>query len=92
MKNVCSSDINTITWRDILTAIHNHSGELTLSPAVVWEDGEEILVSDEITADVIADFLECLGFDTHTGYYDPEQDERDHATDDHTGWWYIDID
>lgn len=27
----------------------------------------------------------------NTGYYDPEEDERNHEVDRHTGWWYINM-
>ena len=56
-------------------------------------DGEEILTEDEATADIIADFIESLGFDyAKTGYYDPEEDARDGIHDDHTGKWYVSVD
>lgn len=55
-----------------------------------WTDGEEILCETEEQADIIADFLEDLGFDClNTGYYDPEEDKRDNCVDEHTGYWYI---
>lgn len=58
----------------------------------IWTDGSEFLVKDEESADCIADFLQAMGFDSHVGYYDPEDDERSNEVDDHTGYWYIDID
>lgn len=55
-----------------------------------WTDGEQILCKTEAEADIIADFLEDLGFDClNTGYYDPVEDEREGCVDNHTGYWYI---
>ena len=55
-----------------------------------WTDGEQILCKTEAEVDIIADFLEDLGFDClNTGYYDPIEDEREGCVDDHTGYWYI---
>lgn len=55
----------------------------------MWSDGSEILVNNENAAEYIADFLEALGYEAHTGYYDPKQDERDGCVDEHTGYYYI---
>lgn len=58
-----------------------------------WTDGEEILCKTEEQAEVIADFLEDVGFDyVNTGYYDPIEDERNGEVDRYTGWWYVSID
>ena len=27
----------------------------------------------------------------NTGYYDPEEDERNNEVDRYTGWWYVNI-
>lgn len=85
-----------VLWNHIMNMLPKSPDEIDmfLNPfgVMVWTDGSEILVNTEDRADAIAGFLDALGFDSHTGYYDPEQDERDHATDDHTGWWYIDLD
>lgn len=55
--------------------------------------GDEFLTETEEKADRIADFLEALGFDyAVTGYYDPEQDERDNCVDNCTGKWYVSVD
>lgn len=59
----------------------------------IWTDGSEILCNTENRAEVVADFLEALGFEeVRTGYYDPEEDKRNHEVDHHTGWWYVDFD
>lgn len=57
-----------------------------------WTDGSEFLFENEGDAEYFADFLEILGFDTYTGYYDPEEDARNGETNDHTGWYYVDAD
>lgn len=59
-----------------------------------WCDGENILCRNEEESDVVADFLDAIIGDsvTHTGYYDPQEDERSGEVDDHTGWYYVDFD
>ena len=58
-----------------------------------WTDGEEILCKTEEAAEHLADFLEDLGFDSvRTGYYDPEEDQRNNEVNDHTGWYYVTVD
>jgi hypothetical protein len=57
-----------------------------------WTDGSEFLFEDEDDAEYFADFLSILGFDSHTGYYDPDEDAHDNAIDEHTGWYYVDAD
>lgn len=58
-----------------------------------WTDGEDILCNTEQEADNLANFLEDLGFDiVHTGYYNPDDDEKSGEVDDHTGYWYVSID
>ena len=58
----------------------------------------EILVKTESTANTIADLIEMLYKADEkevvvcTGYYDPEEDERDGLVDECTGWWYVRID
>lgn len=61
----------------------------------VWSDGLEILCKTESAADAISDLLRQLyqaqGEDVTvvTGYYDPEEDERNDEQDRYTGWWYV---
>lgn len=58
-----------------------------------WTDGEEILCKSENAAEHLANFLEDIGFDmVHTGYYDPEEDQKNNEVNDHTGWYYVSID
>lgn len=55
--------------------------------------GDEFLVYTEDEADRIADLLEALGFDyVFTGYYDPEEDQREGCVDNCTGKWYVSVD
>ena len=55
--------------------------------------GDEILTRTEDEADRIADLLEALGLGyANTGYYDPEEDERNNEVDDRTGKWYVSVD
>lgn len=63
----------------------------------VWSDGSELLCHTESVADALADLIEQLYFAQgvemicHTGYYDPAEDERSGEVDDHTGWWYVEV-
>lgn len=55
-----------------------------------WTDGNEILCKSEEDANIVADFLNDLGFeDIRTGYYDPEEDKRNNECDENTGYYYI---
>lgn len=74
-----------VLWQHIMDALRYTGVE-------IWADDSEILIDKEDAAEAIADFLTALGLDVHTGYYDPEEDERSGETDDHTGYWYIDLD
>jgi hypothetical protein len=64
----------------------------------IWGAGDEIFCKTESAANAIADMLECLyraqGEDVliNTGYYDPDEDERNNEVDRYTGWWYVNID
>ena len=59
----------------------------------IWTDGEEVLCETEQLAENIADFFDALyGTQTvNTGYYDPEEDERNNEVDRHTGFYYVTI-
>lgn len=62
----------------------------------VWyyADADEILCRTEELADMIADIIDDISGEkmAHTGYYDPEWDERDDCVDGRTGWYYVDWD
>lgn len=56
----------------------------------IWHSGTELLFNTEERAEAIADFLEALGVENvSTGYYDPEEDERNNEVDKYTGWYYV---
>ena len=83
-----------ILWKLICDKLPKHPGE-AVSPITntdIWCDGDQIMVDDGRIADAIADFMEALGVDAHTGYYDPEEDEQEGVIDQYTGYWYVDID
>lgn len=82
-----------LEFSTVAKAIVEMWGSIFLGEIGVEFDGEEILTDEEATADIIADFIESLGFDyVKTGYYDPEEDARDGINDDHTGKWYVSVD
>ena len=60
----------------------------------IWSDGTEILCETEQQAEHIADFLDAMYGEpiAHTGYYDPEEDERSNEVADNTGFYYVDFD
>lgn len=67
------------------------------SEGEIWSTGDEILCRTESAANTIADMFMTLyhgqreDVTINTGYYDPEEDERNHEVDRHTGWWYINM-
>lgn len=84
-----------ILWRHIMAAIEQNGSRQLLfgrTRVEIWQDGSQILVSDEAACDFLADFLDMLGFEAHTGYYDPAEDKADDCEDQYTGYWYIDLD
>lgn len=55
-----------------------------------WSDGTDILCKTEEEARGVANFLEDMGFTSiSTGYYDPDEDERNGCVDEKTGCWFI---
>ena len=56
-----------------------------------WTNGEEILGADETEINIIADLLDCMGYDAITGYYDPEEDAKNGDTDEYTGNYYVTV-
>lgn len=64
----------------------------------IWtQDGDEILCKTETAANVIADMFTTLyktqgdEINVTTGYYDPEEDEKNNEVDVRTGWYYVDV-
>ncbi len=68
--------------------------QLPSKPGRFWYDGNEILCRNEDEADAVANFIDSIIGDscTHTGYYDPAEDERSGEVDAHTGYYYVDFD
>ena len=62
----------------------------------IWysESADEILCRSEELADMIANIIEGISgeHEAHTGYYDPDEDERAGEVDEYTGWYYVDYD
>ena len=62
----------------------------------VWysEVSDEIMCISEELAEMIANIIEAISgeHEAHTGYYDPEEDEKDNCVDDRTDWYYVDYD
>ena len=57
-----------------------------------WATDDEILCETEESANIIADFLENMGYDcVTTGYYDPEEDKRHGEVDRFTGFYYVTV-
>lgn len=81
-----------IMWNHIMNILPHDPTDRNPFGVSIWTDGSEILVNTEDGAYAIAGFLDVLGFDSHVGYYDPDEDARNNETDDHTGWWYIELD
>ena len=58
----------------------------------IWSTEEEIVCCNEAIANAIADFIEALGCgDAVTGYYSPEDDNRNGEVDSLTGYWYVTV-
>lgn len=56
-----------------------------------WANDEEILSKNECAINHVADLLDTIGYDAVTGYYDPEEDERNGEVDEYTGYYYVSI-
>lgn len=63
-------------------------------PSRIWSDGSEILCQTESMAEAIADLFDAMyGVPiAHTGYYDPDEDERNNEVTESTGFYYVDFD
>lgn len=78
-----------VLWQHIIQRIRDR--DVVMPNFEMWTDGDVLLVSTEEAANCIADFLTAIGFDCLTGYYDPVEDRISRLVDDHTGWYYIDV-
>lgn len=60
----------------------------------IWVAGDTIMCRTEWLAWTVCKIIErmCGGQVGHTGYYDPEEDERGGEVDRLTGWHYVDFD
>ena len=83
---------------DLFDFLHTYLPRDSSDDVDVWADGEMIMCRTEEIADAIAYSVERVDkaqeFDTltHTGYYDPDEDERDGCVNKYTGWWYVEFD
>lgn len=78
--------------REIAELLGQLTSALPDEPDYVWsKDGDEILCKDKYVADSIAYLFDAIYGDTvvNTGYYDPDEDERNGETDDRTGYYYV---
>lgn len=62
-----------------------------------WTNGTDILCPSEMECEAVADFIEDIlreesTMTVHTGYYDPEEDDKTGERDRCTGFHYIDFD
>ena len=59
----------------------------------LWVAGDTIMCRTEWLAWTVAKIIDRMCGDqvSHTGYYDPDEDERGGETDRMTGWYYVDF-
>lgn len=63
----------------------------------IWTDGNEILCESRSMANAVADMVEAMYKEAGsyaqatTGFYDPGEDARNGETNDHTGYWNVNI-
>ena len=73
-----------ILWNQIIKSIAEKCGNHTFSGVQFGTDGDMILCDNLTAAEIVADFLEMIGYDkATTGTYDEEDGKT---------WYYIDID
>ena len=78
--------------REICELLGRIAAALPDEPAAIWaKDGDEILCESGLVCDGIADLFDAIyGEPTvNTGYYDPDEDERNGETDERTGYYYV---
>ena len=78
----------------VAASIKSVFNSLPTGPSDIWCDGSEILCKKERTAELYADLLDDIAGEriAHTGFYDPAEDERSNEVDNHTGYYYVDLD
>ena len=73
-----------LLWGHMIKSIEGNAGNSSYSGVHFDTDGDVILCDDEQAAEIIADFLEMIGYDVATtGTYDEEDGKT---------WYYIDVD
>lgn len=73
-----------ILWNQIISSIAEKCGNPSKCGVHFGTDGDLILCDNPAAAEIIADFLELIGYDVATtGTYDEEDGKT---------WYYIDID
>ena len=78
-----------ITFNEICNQLPKEPYGFNGKPTI-WAVEDEILCDYEDVTEIIADFLEHMGFgEVNTGYYDPEEDKRNNEVDKFTGWYYV---
>lgn len=71
-------------WSHMIKSIEGKSGDSACSGVHFDTDGDMILCDDEQAAEIIADFLEMIGYDVATtGTYDESEPGKT--------WYYIDV-
>lgn len=79
-----------ITYNDILASLPKEPKSCDDNPGI-WSNGCDIVCETEAIADTIAEFLESMGITdiATTGYFDPEEDERNNEVNECTGFYYV---
>ena len=73
-----------VLWGHMIKNITEKCGNHTFSGVHFGTDGDLILCDNPAAAEIIADFLEMIGYDVATtGTYDEEDGKT---------WYYIDVD
>ena len=81
-----------ILYKHITDMLTNAPIDVNPFGPTIWTDGDRILVNTKEAADAIAGFLWAIGFDPCTGYCCPQDNIMSGKMDDHTGWYYVDVD
>lgn len=71
-------------WKHIIKRIQQGFGGCLGCGHNVYTDGSKLFVEDEVDADVIADFLEMMGFDVYTF-------ECEDPKNEYNGFYCIDV-
>lgn len=75
-----------ITFNDILESLPS-----VPDGHAIWSNGSIILCRSEDAANAVADLIDALHIgEATTGFYDPEEDERNGEVDACTGFYYVD--